>query len=376
VTLLNDDQKMLQDTAASFLGQEGGIARQLRHWRDSGCSDGFGHGLWKQFAELGLTGICIPESQGGMGLGATETALVLEEIGRNLTPSPFLGTAIVGARAIEGTAHAERWYPAILSGEAVLALAVDEGPRHAPERTALEAKRKGNGFVLNGRKQFVVQGASADMIVTAARTGGAPGETDGLTLFAVQRDAAGLTHDNVALVDSSKAARLAFDNVEIDADAVIGEVDDGWLPLRRALAAGSAGAAAELVGVASGASAMTLEHLRQRKQFGKLIGEFQALQHRAAHLYAEIEIARAAAFKAAQLLDSADSQADLYVSVAKAKAADVASLAVREGVQMHGGIGMTDEHDIGLFMKREAVLGELFGDVFYHRERVAQLSGY
>jgi alkylation response protein AidB-like acyl-CoA dehydrogenase len=157
---------------------------------------------------------------------------------------------------------------------------------------------------------------------------------------------------------------------------VIGEIDGGWEPLSRALKAGRAGASAELVGVASGASAMTLDYLRQRKQFGKLIGEFQALQHRAAHLYSEIEIARAAAFKAAQLLDSGDERADLYVSVAKAKSADVASLAVREGVQMHGGIGMTDEHDIGLFMKREAVLGELFGDVYYHRERVAALNGY
>ncbi len=214
------------------------------------------------------------------------------------------------------------------------------------------------------------------MIVTAARTSGSPGETGGLTLFAVPTDAAGLEVENVALVDSSKAARLAFGNVELDADAVIGEVDGGWQPLRRALDAGNAGAAAELVGVASGASAMTLDYLRQRKQFGKLIGEFQALQHRAAHLYGEIEIARAAAFKAAELLDSGDDKAELYVSVAKAKAADVASLAVREGVQMHGGIGMTDEHDIGLFMKREAVLGQLFGDVYHHRERVAELSGY
>jgi alkylation response protein AidB-like acyl-CoA dehydrogenase len=318
----------------------------------------------------------VPESQGGLGLGATESALVLEEIGRNLTPSPFLTTAVAAARAIEGTAHGERWFPAILSGDAVLALAVEEGPRHAPEQTALEARRQGNGFALNGAKQFVVQGASADMIVTAARTSGEPGKREGITLFAVPRDAAGLTTGNLALVDSSKAARLAFDNVEIDADAVIGEVDGGWRPLSRALAAGSAGAAAELVGVASGASAMTLEYLKQRKQFGRLIGDFQALQHRAAHLYAEIEIARAAAFKAAQLLDSGGEVAELYVSVAKAKAADVASLAVREGVQMHGGIGMTDEHDIGLFMKREAVLGELFGDVYYHRNRVAELSGY
>ena len=376
MSLLSDDQKMLQETAASFLADEGGIPKQLRHWRDTGCSDGFGTDLWKQFGELGLTGICIPESHGGLGLGATEAALVLEEVGRNLTPSPFLTTAIAGARSIEGTAHADRWFPAILSGEAVLALAVDEGPRHAPESTALEAKRQGNGFVLSGAKQFVTQGGSADMIVTAARTGGSPGERDGITLFAVPKDAAGLTTDSQALVDSSKAARLTFSNVELNADAVIGQVDGGWAPLSRALAAGSAGAAAELVGVAAGASAMTLDYLRQRKQFGKLIGEFQALQHRAAHLYSEIEIARAAAFKATRLLDAEEPQAELYVSVAKAKAADVANLAVREGVQMHGGIGMTDEHDIGLFMKREAVLGELFGDVYYHRDRVAGLSGY
>ena len=368
MSLLTDDQKMLQETAANFLAEEGSIAKQLRHWRDIGCSDGFGHGLWKSFAELGLTGICIPASHGGLGLGTTEVVLVLEEVGRNLTLSPFLMTAVVAARAIEGTAHADQWYPRVLSGEGVLAFAVDEGPRHAPEQVGLEARRQGNGFVLNGGKQFVVQGASADMIVTAART------DDGITLFAVPQGAAEI--ENVALADSSKAARLAFDNVALDSDAVIGEVDGGWPLLCRALNAGRVGAAAELVGAAAGAFALTTGYLQQRKQFGKLIGEFQALQHRAAHLYAEIEIARAATLKAAALLDSGDDQAELFTSVAKAKAAAVASLAAREGVQMHGGIGMTDEHDIGLFMKRVAVLGELFGDVYYHRNRVAELSGY
>jgi alkylation response protein AidB-like acyl-CoA dehydrogenase len=376
MSLLTDDQKMLQDTAANFLADEGAISKQLRHWRDTGCTDGYGTDLWKRFGELGLTGIAIPESHGGLGLGATEAALVLEEIGRNLTPSPFLTTAIAAARAIEGTAHAEHWYPQILSGEAVVALAVDEGPTHAPEGTALQAKRQGNGFVLSGSKQFVVHGNSADMVLTLARTAGSIGESDGLTLFAVPKGASGLNVESATLVDSSKAARLTFEDVSLDADAVVGEVDGGWAPLSRALNAGRTGAAAELVGVASGASAMTFDYLKQRKQFGKAIGEFQALQHRAAHLYGEIEIARAAAFKTAQLIDSGDERAELYVSVAKAKAADVASLAAREGVQMHGGIGMTDEHDIGLFMKRAAVLGELFGDVYYHRRRVAELSGY
>jgi alkylation response protein AidB-like acyl-CoA dehydrogenase len=368
MALLNDDQKMLQETAASFLAEEGGPAKQLRRWRGPDCSDGFGTGLWKQFGELGFSGICIPESQGGLGLGATEAALVLEEVGRNLTPSPFLMTAVAAARAIEGTAHGERWYPAILAGEAVLALAVDEGPRHAPDATALEAKRQGNGFMLSGAKQFVVQGAAADMIVTAAKT------EAGLTLFAVPKGAAQV--ENAALVDGSKAARVTFVNVALDADAVIGEVDGGSTPLNRALNAGRAGAAAELVGVAAGVAAMAFDYLKQRKQFGKLIGEFQALQHRAAHLYGEIEIARAAALKAAQLLDSGDERAELYVSVAKAKAAEVAALAAREGVQMHGGIGMTDEHDVGLYMKRAAVLEELFGDLYFHRNEVAELSGY
>lgn len=373
---LTDDQRMLQDSVAPFIAEEGAIKTQLRHWRDIGCKDGFGHGLWKQFAELGLTGILIPEAQGGAGLGQVEAGLVLEEVGRNLTPSPFLMTSVAAVRALQGSAQAERWFPGIVSGDTVAALAIDEGRHHDPASIVLEAKRSGNGFSLNGAKQLVVQGASADVILVAARTAGSAGEIDGLTLFAVDREAKGLNIDNVALTDSSKAARLTLDNVEVDADAVVGEVDGGWTPLSRALNAGRAGTASELVGVAAGASDMTFEYLKQRKQFGKLIGEYQALQHRAAHLYGEIEIARAVALKAAQLLDAGDPRAELMTSVAKAKAAKSAALAVQEGVQMHGGIGMTDEHDIGLYMKREIVLGELFGGPRYHANRVAELSGY
>ena len=373
---LTDDQRMLHDSVAPFMADEGAIKAQLRHWRDSGCKDGFGHGLWTQFAELGLTAILIPEAQGGAGLGMVEAGLVLEEVGRNLTPSPFLTTAIAAVRALEGSGQAERWFPGIVAGQTIAALAIDEGKHHDPARTACEARRSGNGFALSGTKQFVVHCASADVILVAARTAGSPGETQGITLFAVERGAKGMAIDNVTLADSSKAARLTLANVEVDADAVIGEVDSGWTPLSRALNAGRAGAAAELVGVAAGAATMTLDYLGQRKQFGKLIGEYQVLQHRAAHLYGEIEIARAAALKAAQLLDAGDARAELFVSVAKAKAARTAALAVQEGVLMHGGIGMTDEHDIGLYMKREAVLGELFGSPRFHMGRVAELSGY
>ncbi|WP_293945370.1 acyl-CoA dehydrogenase family protein [Sphingomonas sp.] len=373
---LTDDQKMLRDTARTFIADEGSISKQLRHLRDTGCTDGFGHGLWKQFAELGLTGICIPERAGGMGMGAAEAGLVLEEIGRNLTPSPFLTTAVAAVRALEGSAQAERWFPGIVAGDTVAALAIDEGKRHDPNGITMRAEKAGNGFTLSGAKQFVVHGASADLIIVAARTAGSAGEAAGLTLFAVERDAAGMSIENVVLADSSHAARLTFDKVAVDGDAVIGEVDGGATVLGRALGAGQAGAAAELVGVAAGASAMTLDYLKQRKQFGRLIGEFQALQHRAAHLFGEIEIARAAAQKAAALLDAGDARAELMVSVAKAKAGRVAALAVQEGIQMHGGIGMTDAYDIGLYMKREVVLGELFGSPRYHANRVAELSGY
>ena len=199
---LTDEQQMLRDTARDFVAEHAPVSH-MRALRDANDATGFSRDLWKQFAELGLTGITIPESHGGIGMGATEAALVLEEIGRNLTPSPFLATAIVGARAIAGTQHADRWHPLIAAGDAILALAVDEGARHAPQRVALEARREGNGFLLNGTKQFVVQGGSADMIVTAARTAGSPGETDGITLFAVPNDAAGLDIESESLVDSS-----------------------------------------------------------------------------------------------------------------------------------------------------------------------------
>jgi alkylation response protein AidB-like acyl-CoA dehydrogenase len=373
---LTEDQRLLEDTVRPFLAEEGAIKNQLRHWRDTACTDGYGTALWKQFAELGLTGILVPESLGGAGLGAVEAGVVLEEIGRNLTPSPFLTTAVAAVRALDGSAQAERWFPGILAGDTVAALAIDEGKHHDPAKVALEAKRQGNGFLLNGAKQFVVHGNSADVILVAARTAGAPGQTEGITLFAIEKGAGGVEVESATLADSSKAARLKLDNVAVDADAVVGEVDGGWAPLSRALNAGRAGAASELVGVAAGASEMTFEYLKQRKQFGKLIGEFQVLQHRAAYLYGEIEIARAAALKAAQLLDAGDPNADLFISVAKSKAGRVSELAVQEGVQMHGGIGMTDEHDIGLFMKREAVLSELFGSPRYHAGRVADLSGY
>jgi alkylation response protein AidB-like acyl-CoA dehydrogenase len=373
-----EDQAMLADTARGFMADEGNIAKQLRHFRDINCKDGFGHALWKQFAEMGFTGMLVGEADGGLGMGHVEAGIVLEEIGRNLTPSPFLTSSVMAATAL-GSASDDlrgRYLPGLLSGDSVFAVAIDEGPKHRPERIATRAERSGNGFKLSGAKSFVVQGGSADMLVVAARTAGSDSDHDGITLFAVPRDASGMDLDVVRLVDSSQGAHIRFDGVQLDADAVIGEVDGGREVLNRVLNAGRVGAAAESVGVAMGSFDMTTTYLKQRKQFGKLIGEFQSLQHRAAHLYSELEIARATVIKAQQLLDACSEKADLMVSVAKAKAGKAAGLAVKEGVQMHGGIGMTDEYDIGLYMKRDRALAEFMGDLYYHAERVAQISGY
>jgi alkylation response protein AidB-like acyl-CoA dehydrogenase len=327
---------------------------------------------------MGFTGILVPEANGGLGLGHVEAGIVLEEIGRNLTPSPFLATAVAAVEALKvgGTALRDEWLPKIVMGDAIFALAIDETAKHRPQATSLIAERSGNGFKLTGKKQFVVHGHVADMLLVSARTSGSPIDENGITLFAVPRDAAGLTAEADRLADSSLSARLWFDGVHVDADAVIGEVDAGWGPIAKLLDAGRAGAAAELVGVGGGAMDMTFDYLKQRKQFGQLIGEFQALQHRAAHLYGEMESARSIVYKAQQLLDDGDPRAEMMVAAAKAKAGNACNLSVREGVQMHGGIGMTDEYDIGLYMKRDRLLSEMFGDARFHADRVARMNGY
>jgi len=372
-----DDQAMLKDSAAPFIAEHAPV-KHLRHLRDNNDSTGFSRDLWKQFAEMGFTGILVPESHGGMGMGHVEAGIILEEIGRNLTPSPFLTTAVAAVEALKagGAGLRDQWLPKIVSGDAIIGLAIDEGAKHRPAATALVAERSGNGFKLSGKKQFVVHGHVADMLIVSARTAGAAGEENGITLFAVPQNAAGLSADAERLADSSLAARITLDGVHVDADAVIGEVDAGWGVLTKLLDAGRIGAAAEMTGVGGAAMDTTFAYLKTRKQFGQLIGEFQALQHRAAYLYGEMETARSVVYKAQQLLDDGDPRAEMFVAVAKAKAGNACNLAVREGVQMHGGIGMTDEYDIGLYMKRDRGLNEFFGDARFHADRVAIMNGY
>lgn len=374
---LNEDQQMLQDSAADFMKGEGDVAH-FREFRDKNCKDGFSHDLWKKFAEMGFTGIMISEDEGGLGLGHVEAGVVLEEIGRNLTPSPFLTTAVASVEALNagGKGLRDKYFPGILSGESVLAVAIDEGAKHRPDQITMGATREGNGFKLDGKKQFVVQGGSADTLIVAARTSGSAGDDKGLTLFAVDTTADGMARNSVRLVDSAMAAHVEFDGVIVDADAVIGEVDEGDVVLRRMLNAGRAGSAAETLGVGSGAMDITVDYVKGRKQFDKIIGTFQALQHRISHLYSEMEIARATVLKVQQMLDQGSDNAELMVSVAKAKVGKATALSVKEGVQMHGGVGMTDEYDIGLYMKRDRSLQEFMGDTNYHTNLVAEMHGY
>jgi alkylation response protein AidB-like acyl-CoA dehydrogenase len=376
--ILNEEQTLVRDSARSFLADKAPVAH-LRKLRDSRDPDGFSRELWKAFSEMGFCGILIPESSGGAGLGYVEAGIIMEEIGRNLTPSPFLATALLGATALLRDGDAARnaaLLPKIASGDLLMALAVDEGAKHAPAETALRARRSGNGFTLDGRKSFVVDGHVADLLIVAARTAGAPGDSEGLTLFLVDAKTKGIEIERTVMVDAHNSARIILDGVEVDADAVIGEIDQGAHLLEGVLNAGRAAIAAEMTGVGEEAFARTLSYLKERRQFGQPIGSFQALQHRAAHAFTELEITRAAVLKALQVLDSDFEMAAPIVSVAKARAGASTALAVQEAVQMHGGIGMTDEFDIGLFMKRARVGEELFGDAGFHAERLARLHDY
>jgi len=376
--LLTDEQTMLRDSVRSFLSENAPV-EHLRRMRDSRHPQGFSRALWKSFVDLGLTGVIVPESNSGLGLGYVDVGVIMEEIGHHLTPTPFLSTAVIGATALirGGTeAHKTEYLARIARGERIVALAVEENPKHAPLKTAFKATRAGTLFKLDGIKTFVVDGHVADLLIIPARTAGVPGDADGITLFLVENTANGVFVERTLAVDTHNAARVSLTSCMVNPENVLGEVDNGFRLLEGILNVARAAVASELLGVADEAFTRTLDYLKQRRQFDRAIGEFQALQHRAANLYAEIEITRAAILKALQTLDEDFDTATAIVAVAKARAGSTAALAVQEAVQMHGGIGMTDEFEIGFFMKRARVCQELFGDANFHADRLARLYGY
>jgi alkylation response protein AidB-like acyl-CoA dehydrogenase len=376
--VLNQEQSMLRDSARGLIGDKAPMSH-LRQLRDARDATGFSRELWKTFAEMGFSGLLVPEDFGGSGLGCVEAGIVMEEIGRTLMPSPFLSTAVLAASALSrggSAAQKAQHLPKIADGSLLAALAIDEGAKHRPLQTSLQAVRSGNGFKLTGDKAFVVDGHVADLMIVAARTAGAAGERDGLTLFLVDPNSKGMEIERTAMVDSHNAARIKFSSVEVNADGVLGEVDQGFALLAGVLNIGRGAVASEMVGLSEEVFGRTVSYLKERRQFGKLIGEFQALQHRAAQLYIDIEITRAAVLKALQTLDGNFENAGAAVAVAKARAGSTATLAVQEGVQMHGGMGMTDQFDIGFFMKRARVCEELFGDANFHADQLARMKSY
>lgn len=376
--VLNEDEVMLRESAEGFFADKAPVT-ELRKLRDERDATGFSKELWKEMADMGFAGILVPEEHGGVDMGYMAAGLVAEQMGRNLTASPFLSTAILAATALRNAGSPEQqaaWLPKIAAGDAIIALALDETGKHNPKGTAVSAKPSGNGFKISGHKAMVVDGHVADALIVAARTSGEPGDADGISLFIVDPKSNGVEVERTIMVDSRNAARVDFDDVEVAGDALLGTLDEGMSALDIVLNAGRAAVAAELLGTSDQAFNITVDYLKERKQFGKIIGEFQALQHRASHLYSEMELCRSAVLAALTALDANDKNAQLYCAMAKAKLGNVAKQAGLEGVQMHGGVGMTDEYDIGLFLKRIRVAQELFGDAHYHMDQIASAMNY
>lgn len=374
--VLTEEQQMLREGARSFAAERLPIS-QLRALRSKG--EGFDAAAWKEMAELGFAGVLIPEEFGGSGFGYVGLGQVLEAQGRTIAASPLLSTAMIGASALMlagNQKQKETWLPQIASGDLLTAFAVDEGSHHDPAHIRLTATKAGAGYTLSGEKRYVVDGAEARLLIVAARTSGGETDTNGITLFLVPANATGLTRTALKTLDAHAAANISFANVEVGADAVLGSVDAGFAVLDAVLDRARIGIAAEALGIADTAFEMTSEYLKVRKQFGQLIGSFQSLQHRAAIMFTELELTRSCVAAALTALDANANNIAELASLAKARAAETLHLVSNETVQMHGGIGMTDVHDSGLYMKRARVLEALYGGESFHRDRYARLGGY
>jgi alkylation response protein AidB-like acyl-CoA dehydrogenase len=370
--VLNEEQHMLRDAARDFLAQRAPVSH-LRHIRDSGNEIGFSRELWQEMVEMGWTAILVPEEHGGLGYGYTGLGMVLEETGRTLTPSPLLATALTGTSALvlAGTPEQrEELLPALAAGEVLLSLACDEASCHSRSPGATRAEEHDSGYRLDGRKVAVLDGAAADTFIVSAATG------EGMSLFLVPAATPGVTVEPFPALDISVAANVTFDQVELPAMALLGELDKGQPLLDRLLDIACIGSAAELLGIAQEAFERTLDYLKERKQFGVPIGSFQALQHRAAQLHAEIEMSKSVVLKALHTLDEGAEDCAELASLAKTKLSTTAHRAAAEAIQMHGGIGVTDDFDIGFFLKRCRILETLYGDRNFHLDRYARLRGY
>jgi alkylation response protein AidB-like acyl-CoA dehydrogenase len=375
---LNAEQQMLKDNARQFVRENAPVSL-LRKLRDTKDATGFSSDVWRKMVELGWAGIVVPEAYGGMGLGYTELGVVLEECGRTLAPHPIMSSVLLcGGALLEAGSEAQKQelLPGLCSGETLLAMAFEETPRFNPYQVATQAQKNGAGYRLTGQKTFVLDGHIANRLIVSARTSGAPGDRAGISLFLVDPEQKGVTVQRTIMVDSRNAARVELAAVEIPAAALLGQLDRGADVLDPVLDRATIGLTAEMLGVVSQAYETTLEYLKTRVQFDVLIGTFQALQHRAVDMFCELELAKSVVIDALSAIDEKRDDVPAMASAAKARLTDASRLITREAIQMHGGIGMTDEHDIGFYMKRGAAAEATFGDAAYHRDRFARLKAF
>jgi acyl-CoA dehydrogenase len=376
--LLNEEQQYLKDTAKDFV-QKNAPINHFRELRDSKDETGYSKELWKQMAELGWAGVLISEEYGGSDFGMVGMGGILEETGRCLVPSPLFATALLGASLIGLGGKADQkkdLLPKIAKGELTTAFALEEGSRHTPYRISTTAEKKGKDFVLNGKKTFVLDGHSADLIVLAARTSGGIEDQSGISLFLIDPNSTGLQRKRTHMVDSRNASEIHLKGVEVSETKLLGELDAGFSIIEEVLERGQIGISAEMLGNTLEAFDITLEYLKERKQFGAVIGSFQALQHRAAVMFAEIELTKSSVMGALNAVDENSNDRSRFASLAKFKAGETLHLVSSEAVQMHGGVGVTDEFDIGFFLKRSRVAEQIFGSSDYHLDRYATLSEY
>ncbi len=375
---LSQDQKLLVDTAAAFARKESPVTR-LRAMRQDPV--GYSKPVWKQMGELGWLGILLPESLGGFGGTFVDAALVLEKLGTTLVPEPYIASVVLAASTILGAgseAQQKRWLEPLMAGDTTLALAYAEREgRFDPLRIATRAQKAGSVYRLRGEKVFVLNGHAADAIVVSARNSGGPADRDGVSAFVVDARARGLTTRPIKTMDGHHAAMLTFDDVEVETDRRLGVEGGAAAALEKALDLGAAAACAEGVGIMQTVLAMTRDYLCTREQFGVKIGTFQALQHRCVDMFIETELARSTSMMASIKADDPDeTERKSAISAAKVQLAVSGRYVTQQAIQLHGGIGVTDEHDVGLYFKRMHTLCTLFGDEEHHLTRFSSLPTF
>tara|TARA_B110000003_G_scaffold28890_1_gene27284 strand:+ start:1295 stop:2434 length:1140 start_codon:yes stop_codon:yes gene_type:complete len=376
--ILNEEQQFLKDTAKNF-AEERTPVNHFRSLRDDNDSKLWDMDIWQEMVKLGWSGILIPEEFGGSNFGVAGISVILQECGKTLTPSPLFATGVLGAHAIThfGTEEQKNNYlPKIVSGEITTAIAIDETSHHDPLKTNMSAVLKDDAYILNGKKVFVVDGASADIFIVLARTSGNSGDNTGLTLFIVENNQPNIEVTKLSMADSRNYANISFLDVVIQKEDILGDAEAGGEAIENILDIGRIAISAEMLGNAEAAFESTINYLKERKQFGVLIGTFQALQHRAAEMFCELELTKSSVMAAMQGADDNSNELQRLASLAKTIAGETLHLVSNEAIQMHGGIGVTDEYDLGFYLKRARVVEQIFGSSKFHTERYANISGF